>query len=229
MLSSARFTVGALCWAAAAPLFLAANVVTGLAWQHTPFSWADHNVSDLGNVTCGVWDSATRPRYICSPWHDAMNVAFVLTAALLIAGLILTRRAWGGGLTLRAGQVLMLLGALGLGLAGIFPADRNPSLHLLAALLVFGCGNAGLAITGCTPQGAAPAVPRAAALGLGVLGLAATVLFFKEQGLGLGVGGMERLAVFPVQIWCFFAACRLLGKARSHSSKKDRTAAAAAH
>src|SRR3954470_15969991 len=127
MRSSVLTTVGALCWAAAAPLFLAANVVVGLAWDDPPFSWATNNISDLGNVTCGVWDT-TRPRYVCSPWHDAMNVALVLTAVLLLAGLMLTWRACGDGRAVRTGQGLLVLWTAGLALAGLFPADAHENL-----------------------------------------------------------------------------------------------------
>ncbi len=199
MPSSARTRAGALCWAAAFPLFLAANIVVGLRWENPRFSWATHNISDLGNVTCGIWDT-TRPRPVCSPWHDVMNVAFVLTAVLLLAGLVLVGRPW------RAGQWLMVLGAAGLGLAGAFPADRNENVHLLGALLIFAAGNVGLVVAGLS----APARLRGLALGLGLLGVAGSVLFIAQQGLGLGVGGMERVAVFPLPVWACCAGLVML-------------------
>lgn len=209
------FPAGAVCLVAAAPVFLVANLVVGLAWQNPSFDWSHHNISDLGNVTCGVWDVATRPRHICSPWHDAMNAAFVLTGLLLIAGLVLTWRTWGRGLTIRAAHSLMLLGAAGLGLAGVFPGDVHPRLHMVAALLVFGCGNGGLALLGLAPRAALTPGRRTATLTTGFLGLAGTVLFFAEEGLGLGVGGMERIAVLPLTVWCCFAGSILLFERRS--------------
>ncbi|PSK67176.1 hypothetical protein B0E53_00810 [Micromonospora sp. MH33] len=57
-----RHRLGAACWLLATPLFLAANVVVGLAWRQPPFSWATNNISDLGNVTCGRWDSTRSAR-----------------------------------------------------------------------------------------------------------------------------------------------------------------------
>ncbi|MEV0900522.1 DUF998 domain-containing protein [Actinoplanes sp. NPDC049802] len=197
-------TIGALCLAAAAPLFLAANVVVGWGWDDPAFSWAAHNISDLGNVTCGVWDT-TRPRYVCSPWHSAMNVAFVVTSALLIAGLVLTWRMWGPGRGARWSRWLLLSGSAGLGLAGLFPADSNENMHLLGALLVFGCGNAGLVIAGCARDGTLPSGLRPVTLALGLLGTAGSVLFLAQHGLGLGVGGMERVAVFPMPVWACYA------------------------
>ncbi|WP_239143444.1 DUF998 domain-containing protein [Actinoplanes philippinensis] len=151
----------------------------------------------------------TRPRYVCSPWHDVMNAAFVLTAALLIAGLVLSRRVRGPGRAVRWGWWLMAFGAAGLGLAGAFPADSNENLHLLGAVLVFGCGNAGLLVAGCAREGTLPARLRPATAALGLLGLAGSVLFLVQQGMGLGVGGMERVAVFPLPVWACYAGCSL--------------------
>lgn len=98
--------IGALCWIVAAPLFLTANVVTGLGWHHPPYSWATNNISDL------------------------------VTAALLAAGLILTWRALGQGFIVRLAQSMLLLSIAGYALAGRFPADINENLHFLGALLV---------------------------------------------------------------------------------------------
>jgi hypothetical membrane protein len=208
--------MGALCLVAVAPLFLAANVVVGLAWDDPAFSWATNNISDLGNVTCGIWDT-TRPRYVCSPWHNAMNGALMLTAALLIAGLALTWRMWGSGSRADGGRWLLLFGSAGLGLAGVFPADSNENLHLLGALLVFGCANAGLLTVGCARKGTLPTRLRPATLILGVLGTAGSILFIAQQGAGLGVGGMERVAVFPLPVWAGYAGSLLYLTAR-----KDR-------
>ena len=200
MRSSNVTRAGLLCWMAAAPLLLTANVVVGLRWTDPGFSWATNNVSDLGNVTCGVWDT-TRPRYVCSPWHDVMNVAFVLTSLLLIAGLVLTWRSWSDGRAARSSRWLLLAGATGLGLAGAFPADVDENTHLLAALLVFLCGNIGLVVAGCARTGTLPARLRPVTLTCGVLGVAGAVLFLAQQDLGLGLGGMERVAVFPLTVW----------------------------
>ncbi|MEU4424371.1 DUF998 domain-containing protein [Actinoplanes sp. NPDC024001] len=219
MRSSVAATIGALCWAAAAPLFLAANVIVGLAWDDPAFSWATNNISDLGNVTCGVWDT-TRPRYVCSPWHDAMNVAFVLTSVLLIAGLVLTWRMWGPGRGVRWARWLLLGGSAGLGLAGAFPADSNENLHVLGALLVFLGANAGLLAAGTARKGTLPGRMRPVTLTLGALGLAGSVLFIAQQGLGLGVGGMERVAVFPLPVWACYAGCFLYLTARRDRSRQ---------
>ncbi len=42
---------------------------------------------------------------------------------------------------------------------------------------------------------------------LGAVALVASVLFFTGNGLGLGVGGIERMAIYPIELWgiCFGA------------------------
>src|SRR5687767_4100392 len=104
--------VGAYAWLLATPLFFAANVITGLAWRHPQFSWATNNISDLGNVSCGTWDT-TRPREVCSPWHVALNSAMITTGVLLAVGVLLTWRALGRGPATRTAQLLALAGASG--------------------------------------------------------------------------------------------------------------------
>lgn len=209
MSTATKATWGALCWVAAAPIFLIANVVVGLAWAPPGFSWATNNISDLGNVTCGVWDT-TRPRYVCSPWHTVMNAAFVLTALLLLAGLALTWRALGNGRAVRAGQGMMLLWPIGLGLAGFFPADTHENLHFLAAVLIFGPGNAGLVVAGFARRHTQLASLRPITLAAGLLAVAGSVLFLAQQGPGIGLGGMERVAAFIFPAWTFTVAMHTL-------------------
>ncbi|GIH14960.1 DUF998 domain-containing protein [Rugosimonospora africana] len=203
--------LGAWCWAVAAPLFLAANVITGLGWHHPAYSWATDNISDLGNVHCGMWDT-TRPRQVCSPWHPLMNTSIVLTAVLLAAGLILTWRTLGHGFLVRLAQSLLLLAAVGYVLAGRFPADVDENLHFLGALLIMVMGNLGLPLAGFAPRATVLGRLRALTLIAGVTALAGAVLFFGQRGLGVGVGAMERVAVFPLTSWCCCVGVVLLAK-----------------
>jgi hypothetical membrane protein len=87
---------GAVCWVLAAPVLVVAEVVVGLGWAAPGYSWSSYNISDLGNVTCGVWDTS-RPRYVCSPWYEVMNVALVVASVLVASGLFLAGRGLGLG------------------------------------------------------------------------------------------------------------------------------------
>ncbi|MCW3816351.1 DUF998 domain-containing protein [Micromonospora sp. DR5-3] len=200
--------LGSYSWLLAPPLFLAANVITGLAWRQPRFSWADNNISDLGNVTCGVWDT-TRPRQVCSPWHAAMNSAMIVTGLLLALGVLLTWSALGRGAATRAAQLLTLAGASGYVLAGAYPADVDENNHFLAALLIFVLGNGGMLVASLARRSPVLGAMREDSLALGLTGLAGTVLFLAQVDLGFGVGGMERVAVFPLLAWTVVVAVRL--------------------
>lgn len=201
--------LGAYSLLLAGPVFLAANVVVGLAWRHPSFSWATNNISDLGNATCGQWDT-TRPRQVCSPWHTAMNVSMVCTGLLLALGALLAGWALGRGPAVRATQILVLAGAGGFALAGLYPADVNENNHFLAALLIFALGNAGMVTAALARQSPFLAPMRGLSITLGATAIAGTTLFFAQADLGIGVGGMERVAVFPLLIWVFAVGLRVL-------------------
>lgn len=200
--------LGAACWLIATPLFVAANVIVALAWQRPPYNWTTHNISDLGNVTCGVWDT-TRPREVCSPWHVAMNSSMIMTGVLLAFGVLLTWSALGPGAAARVAQLLALAGSAGYVLAGAYPADVNENNHFLAALLIFVLGNASMIVAAVPRQSPVLASLRAASLALGLTGLAAVALFLARIDAGIGVGGMERAAVLPLFVWTAVIALRL--------------------
>ncbi|WP_157751448.1 DUF998 domain-containing protein [Actinoplanes derwentensis] len=112
----------------ATPLFLVLNVVVGSVWRDPGFSWALNNVSDLGKVSCGV----SGGRQVCSPWHAVMNAGFVVTALLLLAAaLLLTRFTWAGN---RTCFWMSVFAVVGLGVAGVFPADVNENAHVQVAV-----------------------------------------------------------------------------------------------
>ncbi|MEW2593013.1 DUF998 domain-containing protein [Micromonospora aurantiaca] len=208
-----RNRLAGACWLLAAVSFLAANVVVGLAWDQPRFSWAEHNISDLGNVTCGVWDSS-RPRPVCSPWHPAMNAVFVGAGLLLALGALLAHRALRPGRAATVTVASAVAAGSGYVLAGLHPADVDENLHVLGALLVFAFGNAALL---AAALGRSPLLRelRAVSAFLGLLGLAGTVLFLSRVDAGIGVGGMERVAVFPLFAWVTVAGLRLLWSRRS--------------
>jgi hypothetical membrane protein len=201
--------LGVYSWFLATPLFLAANVMTGLAWRNPSYSWAAHNISDLGNVNCGLWDT-TRPREVCSPWHAAFNSTAIATGILLALGVLFTWSALGRGAATRAAQVLTLAGAGGYVLAGAYPADVNENNHFLAALMIFVLGNLGMLVASLARRSTVLGSMRGLSLALGLTGVAGMVLFLAQVDLGFGLGGMERVAVFPLLVWTVGVGIRLV-------------------
>ncbi|MFF7128219.1 DUF998 domain-containing protein [Streptomyces sp. NPDC008240] len=182
--------------------FFVLQGVVGSAWAR-PYSWARNNISDLGNAHC-AWQPDPEPRYVCSPEHALMNVSFVtlgvlFAAGVLLTGVLLTGALWRRGAAATASRLLLAGAGAGFVLAGLAPADMHENQHVLGALLIMATGNLGLLLSG-----AALDLPRPLRWGSGLLGavaLAAFVLFLSHHYLGLGMGGMERVAAFPLLVW----------------------------
>jgi hypothetical membrane protein len=141
-----------------------------------------------------------------------MNAAFVLQGALVLVGLTLTRAAWGTARS-RTACALLYAAVLGWTTVVLVPADVNENLHVLGAVAIFFGGNTGLILMGIRPRGAGLRGLAAASALIGVAGLTAAVLFLNRQYLGLGMGGMERVAGLTLQAWTLLAGCFLLAAA----------------
>lgn len=96
-------------------------------------------------------------------------------------------------------------------LVGLVPADVDDNLHLLGALLIMGGGNVALLI------GAASARLAVLTGGAGLLAIAAGVLFFLQIDPGIGLGGMERVAVFALPVWTVVVAVDVLTRRGRHA------------
>lgn len=179
-------------------IFLVGQLIIGSVWS-TPYSWVHNNISDLGNVRCGV--SGEPARFICSPLHPWWNGIFLLTGLLLAVGVVATWKRCGKGPGPGTAKVLVLVSSAGYVLAGAYPADVNENLHVLGALLILGPGNVALVIAGIAARAALPCPVRLAALGLGVIGIAGSILHLSGHYGVLGLGGSERMAAFALLLW----------------------------
>ncbi|WP_179878826.1 MULTISPECIES: DUF998 domain-containing protein [unclassified Streptomyces] len=187
--------------------FFVIHGIAESAWAR-PYSWARNNISDLGNAHCAV-QSDPEPRYICSPEHSLMNASFITLGALLVVGAALI----GGVLWRRspaAAVARLLLASVGVGfvLAGLAPADVNENQHALGALLIMAMGNIGLFLAGFGLAEHVPAPLRWGTSVLGVTAITAFGLFLSRHYLGLGMGGMERVAALPLLFWALAAGVR---------------------
>ncbi|GAA3386410.1 DUF998 domain-containing protein [Cryptosporangium minutisporangium] len=209
--------LGGLALAAAGTAFFAGQLVVQSAWT-TSFSWADNNISDLGMVSCRTWGDPAR--YVCSPWHAVMNAVFVANGVLIGIGAVFGLRGGGRG---RVARYLLLAAAIGCCLVGIAPADVDENLHVLGAALVFLLGNVGMIAAWSVTRG-----PRWLPVLFGVVGLVATGLHLSKHGLGLGVAGMERLAVFPLFVWFLVEGALIVRAARRRIPSERADAAGVA-
>lgn len=181
--------------------FFITQAVVQSAWT-TPYSLSVNYISDLGNTVCAPYPSGSA-NYVCSPWHALMNISFLLVGITTIAGALSLSRALGAVRLSFLGLVLVAIAGAGFILVGLFPENVSLPPHKTGATLLFVSGNLGLALLGAELLMARMA-PRLAALALaaGAIGLLATALFGTGHMLGLGTGGMERFAAYPLPAGC---------------------------
>lgn len=197
---------GALSWISAVQFFIAQAVVA-LAWSR-PFSLRFDYISDLGNTACAPDASAAAA--ICSPWHAAMNASFIAIGCTMAAGAVLSRPAFAAGVARTLAVGLFVVAGLGVVLVGAYPENENNAMHVFGAAINFVPGNTALVLFGVAARRWRQSWFAAISVALGVVGLTSTVLFVTEQYLGLGVGGMERLAAYPMPVWQIVAGTTLL-------------------
>lgn len=193
-----RLTIAGAVWISAVQFFVAQAIVQS-RWT-TPFSLKTNYISDLGNTTCGVYIGSGA--YVCSPWHSVMNASFILQGIIIALGAICARPALGNSYALNVVSVLLWITALGMVGVGIFPEDVNYEAHVLSAGVQFITGNSAMLVLGIAIR--KKLIWRRfshISMALGILGLVATGLFSQGYSLGLGEGGMERVAGYTLPIW----------------------------
>lgn len=87
---------------------------------------------------------------------------------------------------------------------------------MFGALPITFLGNSGLILAGIASSTRFSWRVRLLGSVIGMIGLIATLLFFSGHYLGLGMGGMERFAVFNVQTWTLFMGSYLLVKLKEN-------------
>jgi hypothetical membrane protein len=179
--TDSRYRWGGLAWALTLQFFVVEAIA---ASRFGGYSYSADVISDLGTA-----DSAARA---------LMNASFVLQGVLIAAGALLLGPglAGTGG---RLARVLLVIAGLGVLLVGVFPSDGNATVHEVAAgahLLGGGIGLIALAY-GLRPRSEALGTTVAV---LGLVGVVSTVFFAAAVFLGLGEGGMERVAAYVIPI-----------------------------
>lgn len=208
--------LGALLWASSIQFFVMQAVVA-LGWD-TPYSVAARYISDLGNTACAPYPvgSAT---LVCSPWHAGMNASFLLLGATMAVGAALVVEAFRAGRARTWGLRLIALAGLGVFLVGLFPENENIAAHTAGAGLNFICGNLGMLVVGSAGSDGRRFDRLSQAMGM--LGLAGTTLFVEGVFLGMGQGGMERVAAYPLTIWLTGAGVYLWRKGIRAGGKQE--------
>lgn len=182
-------------------LYVVAEIVIGLqASSH--YAFGDHTVSELGSTSCRVVDGSGID--VCSPWHDAMNLTFVVFGLSLALGAWLLRRLRPAGRLATSSLVLWIVAGLASTGVGLLPVNEHGGLHAAVASVVFLAQPTALVLLGLALlRAGSAAYPRfaAATLAVGVLSAIGAIGFLILLRAEHGAGAFERLALWPGYLW----------------------------
>jgi hypothetical membrane protein len=188
---------GAWVWIAKLEFF-AAEFIAAATWPG--YSFRDGTISLLGTNA--------------SPLLWLMNGGLIMAGLLTIAGAQLTRAAWPQGARTTLALWLITIAGIGTVGIGIWPVDSNAFLHVASTLTCFVPGSIGVALLGFTIMREHKTFGVITVLA-GAVSLGALALFGTHIYLGLGHGGMERVAGYASTLWYVVAGIFLLTKSRS--------------
>ncbi len=207
MSGPARTAIGmraaAILWLSSVQFFIMQPIVQS-AWT-TPFSLTQNFISDLGNTACAPYPLGSAS-YVCSPWHLGMNTSFVLLGITILMGVVRARAAFRPGFLREIALLLLALAGPGYVAVGLYPENVDITPHKIGAGFVFVSGNLGLALLGFAIQQTFQRTRLATSLAvLGVAGFIATVLLVTGRYMGIGIGGIERVAAYPLPVGLIMA------------------------
>lgn len=195
MMTSAekRAAIGGFLWIVATVQYTVAQFVVAAQWR-TPFSWRDNYIGDLGNTECGDFMAT----YVCSPKAGLMNASFIVAGLLIAAGAGLLRSRWPDTVPATVGVLLWILVGAGKLLLGVAPENEDLSLHMIGGFSL-PVASVAILVLSLTIRDTRLGMFGIVVVVFGLLGTAMSI-FAPEL---LGVGGAERLAGYPGDIWLF--------------------------
>lgn len=128
-----------------------------------------------------------------------MNLSFVLLGVTTIVGALTILEKERHRTLGNVGRWSMVASGVGTILVGLFPENTVYGLHLGGAALVFVGGNLAMIILGVARG--LPRYIRLYSVAGGVVGIIALLIFLANQGVGIGVGGFERVTAYPQTLW----------------------------
>jgi hypothetical membrane protein len=203
-LSPALARIGGVVFVVATIQYFVAQVVAASAWSPA-YNWSKNVISDLGNTACGQFSVHGPTSYVCSPLHGVMNGAFVVAGILTIVGTVALWRLWPKRRVATAGLVFWVLSGIGKIVVGLVPENTNLTLHTIAATNLT-LGSIGILLLSIAIHSEHPLLARFGRI-VSLVGVVGGSLFITAQfvgasvTLGLGIGGIERVAGYPSNLW----------------------------
>ena len=183
-----RKLAGALLFVAAAQFFVGMLFAEAL---YPGYSISGNYISDLGAYCNGTFPNAG----VCVIYQPTANIfncsVFLLGVLLVIAAYVFWRP-----LRWKIFSILILLTGIGAMGVGVFPETAAIAHEITSDVAFIFAG-----VSAIWAYRLTKAPMSYFSVILGVVNLVAIVLFTANVLFGLGVGGMERMIVYPVVIW----------------------------
>jgi hypothetical membrane protein len=179
---------GALLFVAAAQFLVGMLFAEAL---YPGYSISGNYISDLGATCNGIFPNAG----VCvihQPTANIFNSSVILLGVLLVIAAYVFWRSLGWKIF----AILVLLTGIGAMGVGVFP-ETAPVAHEITSDIAFIFAG----ISAIWGYRLTKAPMSYFSVILGVVSLVAIVLFTANVLFGLGVGGMERMIVYPVILW----------------------------
>jgi len=183
-------TAGLLGFVAIVQTILAIIICEAL---YSGYSVGQQFVSDLGN-----WSLAGN-------YAAIFNISMIFAGTLGIASAYFIQRAFKNGLF----TSLLIIYAFCSILIGVFAEDISMPMHGISALISLICG---LGAGFMTYKFVKSPLSYAPLILIGVI-IAAVILQGSGNYLGLGLGGIERLEIYPMFLWGLVFDAYLIGEA----------------
>jgi len=154
------------------------------------YSVSNNTISSLGSMVCPKNSQC----FFEEPSATIFNTSVTFLGVLILIGsllLISVKRFLLISITL----IITGIGAIGVGLTLAFHSP--PFLHSLVSFITFLFSS----ISSILSFRVLPSPLAYLSLILGIISLASIFLFASGNYLGLGIGGMERMIVYPTLIW----------------------------
>ena len=187
-----RVLLGAVAWISTVQFFVTGAIVAS-RWSDPSYSYRLNTISSLGVTKCLNQGDL----YICSPWHAAANVSWIIAGLCMLAGAVLTASVFPRDRIGRWGTWLFGVSGAGLTIVGANPDNLRGGLHGIGAVLAMVGGDIALILLGISLRRAgqwgrlAMAAPVFGAAGLIALPL---MLVFQSSA----EGALERVAAYPI-------------------------------
>ena len=186
-----RKLAGALLFVGAAQFFVGLLLAEAL---YPGYSISGNYISDLGAYCpqSNAWTNYAGPCVVHQPTASIFDGSVILLGLLVVIAAYLFTRLHGRNVF----SVLLLLTGIGAIGVGVFP-ETAPLAHELTSDIAFIFA----AVAAIWSYRLAKAPLSYFSVILGVVSLAAIVLDEANVTAGLGVGGIERMIVYPVIVW----------------------------